>query len=342
MIGIGWGVYLYAMHMVPPTLRVPGRGAFLLLVVHAAVLLAGATILFSLVSAVFSFRRPVPEGKLLDAGAYPVLHCFVRALCTLINAPQPAEIRLEAVPNAAAARYGGLFGVGGRLVLVIGEPLFLGLDLRGLAGVIAHELGHFSQATSGLLFRFIATVSDWFARATHRTGAIQDVIGEPGEESGGSAQIFVLVMFCVTGLGRLILFQFALLSRIVTFHLLRQMEFDADRYEAEVAGSAQFARTCERLSELQVGFERVVKSLLRGEISCGPNASLPSMAVEQADDLTDRDRRRVAKLMSPQRARWFDSHPSPTERIAAVARQTRPGIFRLPGPAVCLIARKAP
>ena len=48
--------------------------------------------------------------------------------------------------------------------------------------------------------------------------------------------------FLITGLGRLLLLQFALLSRVMTYHLMRQMEFDADRYEAEVAGKCRPVR----------------------------------------------------------------------------------------------------
>ncbi len=338
LIGMAFGLYLYAVHVIPPSLHVRGRAMILVVLMHAAVLLAGAAILYSLFTALFCWNRARPGGQLLHAGAHPVLHCFVRALCTLIDAPQPDEIRLQAVPNAAAARYGGLLGlVGGRLVLEIGEPLFYGLDLRSLAGIIAHELGHFSQATSSLLLRYIVNVTNWFQEATTRTSGIQDAIGEHGDDTEGSARLFVLVAYMVTGLGRLLLLQFAMLSRVTTFYLMRQMEFDADRYEAEVAGSAQFARTFERLSELQIGFEGVLLSLLRGTLAAGADASFATQVVEEADQLSERDRKRVAKMLAPQRARWFDSHPSPTERIAAVAQQSRPGIFQLEGPALCLL-----
>ena len=338
IVGIGLGLYFYARHVVPPTTHIrAARAIIVVFFLHAAVLLGGAAILFSLVAPLFRRNRDRPDGQLLDAGAYPALHCFVRALCTLIGAPQPDEIRLETLPNASAGRYGGLLGIGSRLVLSIGEPLFYGLDLRALAGIICHELGHFSQATSGLLFRFVAHVAEWFQEATLRTGGIQEAIGEHGSDTEGSAQVFVWVAFIVTGLGRLLLLLFSLLSRMTTFYLMRQMEFDADRYEAEVAGSAQFARTFERLCELQMGFRNVFESMLRGELATASSGTVAARVAEEADELSDRDRKRVSRMMAPQRAQWFDSHPSPTERIAAVARQPRPGIFQLEGPAVCLL-----
>jgi len=342
LVGIGFGLYFYAMHVVPGSLHVRGRAMIAVVLMHAGVALAGLAILYSLVAPLFRWDRARPNSLLLHSVAHPVLHCFVRALCTLIGAPQPDEIRLTPIPNASAGRYGGFLGIlGGRLVLEIGEPFFYGLELRSLAGVIAHELGHFSQATSGWLFRYIVTVTVWFQEATERTGGVQEAIGEHGDDAEGSARILVLVAYLITGLGRLLLLQFALLSRIMTFYLLRQMEFDADRYAAEVAGSAQFARTFERLSELDVAFHNVLLSALRGTLSAESELSFAQQVIDEAGRLSERDRRQVAKAMAPKRAKWFDSHPSPTERIAAVARRPHPGIFQLEGPALCLLNTSA-
>src|SRR5262245_10768722 len=342
LVGIGYGLYLYAIHVLPATRHVRGRAIIIAVLMHAGVALAGLALLYSLVAPLFRWHRDRSESPLLHSAAHPILHCFVRALSTLIAAPHPDEIRMNPVPNASAARQGGFFGIlGGRLVLEIGEPLFYGLDLRALAGVIAHELGHFSQATSGILFCYIVNVTKWFQEATERTGGVQEAIGEHGEGAEGSGKVLVLVAFLITGLGRLLLLQFALLSRLMTFYLMRQMEFDADRYEAEVAGSAQFALTFERLSELEVGFENSLVAALNGTLAADPGLTFAAHVVEEANQLSERDRRRVAKNLKPQRARWFDSHPSPTERIAAVARAAHPGIFQLEGPALCLLNTQA-
>jgi Zn-dependent protease with chaperone function len=343
LAGLGWGLYLYATRVVPASFHL--RGGRILIIIglmHLGVGLAGLALLYSLLAPLFRRGRSEPDGDVLAATQHPVLHCFVRALCTLIKAPPPDEIRTFALVNASAARYGGFLGIlGGKLVLTIGEPLFYGLTLRSLAGVISHELGHFTQATSRWLFRYIAAVTNWFEEATARTGGVQEVIRDQGDETEGSAKILVLMAWLVTGSGRLLLLLFALLSRMITFHLLRQMEFDADRYEAEVAGSAQFALTSERLCLLQMGWQNTLIAAMRGELDPNASGSLAELAVEEADTLCDRDRRRAARAMAPQRAQWFDSHPSPTERIAAVARNPQPGIFQLEGPAIGLLTIRA-
>ena len=43
--------------------------------------------------------------------------------------------------------------------------------------------------------------------------------------------------------------------------MLRQMEFDADRYEARVAGSDTFVQTCQALGLLQVASQAAMNEL---------------------------------------------------------------------------------
>lgn len=338
IVGIGFGLYLYAVRVVPFTKHMPGRGAIVVFLMHAGIGFAGLALLYSLVAPLFRWGRAQPEGQLLEATAYPVLHSFVKSLCTLINSPVPDEIRTTPYPNASAGRYGRFLGIiGGRFVLEIGTPLFYGFDLRSLTGVIAHELGHFSQATSGFLHGNIVRVTNWFQEAAVRTEGVQDSIGENSDDWGGYGQVFVFATFIVTLFGWLLLLLFALLSRMLTFYLMRQTEFDADRYQAEVVGSAHFAHTFERLMQLDVAFERVVKATMSGAIAPESAASLAQHAVQELEHFSEYDLRRAARRMAPKRAQWFDSHPTPTERIAAVARHPQPGIFQLEGPALCLL-----
>src|SRR5260370_11189657 len=115
------------------------------------------------------------------------------------------------------------------------------------------------------------------------------------------------------------------------------MEFDADRYEAEVAGSAQFAKTFERLTELDVAFGVMFLAMIRGEIEFESPLELAEQVADYSERMPEKERRRAARAMKPSKAHWFDSHPSPTERIAAVARRPHAGIFQLDGPALSLL-----
>jgi Zn-dependent protease with chaperone function len=187
------------------------------------------------------------------------------------------------------------------------------------------------------LLGYIGTVTNWFEEAVGRSSDIREAIRTGAEDNQGSAALIVWVAWCTTGLGVLLLSFFALLSRVVAFYLLRQMEFDADRYEAQVAGSAQFAKTFERLGQLEVGFENTIKAVFTGDLSPDSDVELAEQVVIDADNLSEKHLRRAARHLRPTRAQWFDSHPSPTDRIAAVAKLEEPGIFQLDGPARCLL-----
>ena len=67
------------------------------------------------------------------------------------------------------------------------------------------------------------------------------------------AWIFYLARFCVW-ITRKILWLLMLLGHIVAGFMLRQMEFDADRYEARLAGSDTFECTCRQLRVLGIAW----------------------------------------------------------------------------------------
>jgi len=189
VVGVGYGLFLFAVYALP-TVQVL-RGGFVpvyIILAYVGVLLGGLAVLYSLLAPLFRWRRESRYPRLLPAGAHPVLHCFVQALCTLLNAPQPAEIHLDPTPNAWAGRRGGFLGLGSRLVLGIGGPLLLGMDLRSLAGVISHELGHFTQSGSRSLLGFIYPVARWFDEAAARTSGFNKSIAD---QSGGREKWYI-------------------------------------------------------------------------------------------------------------------------------------------------------
>lgn len=340
--GIGYGLYAYGRWVVPAGFAMRGRAAITALLVHVAVGLAGLCLIFSLLAPLFRRNRGAASGVLLPPSDQIALHCFVRALCNLIKAPLPDEIRLGFDPNASAGRERRFFGLfRSRLVLSIGAPLLYGLDLRALAGVIAHELGHFSQATSMGLVDYISTVSHWFEAAAEQAVSFQESVSEHTEDSAASVRLAGAFAWFTTELGRFALLGFAFLSRLLTFHLSRQAEFDADRYEAQVAGSAQFQQTFQRIHELAVGFHLTLVDLLENGEFPTSGLELSRQSVERANNLSEIERHQVDALMAPQRAHWFHAHPSPADRVAAVAQLQCPGIFQLKGPAEVLLNARA-
>jgi hypothetical protein len=89
-----------------------------------------------------------PEPYAVTAADEPALFEFVERICSIVNAPLPSQIYLTADVNASVSCRRGLRSLfSNDFVLSLGLPLVYGLDLRQLAGVIAHESGYFGQAT---------------------------------------------------------------------------------------------------------------------------------------------------------------------------------------------------
>lgn len=57
------------------------------------------------------------------------------------------------------------------VVMILLPVLYLGLTARQLAGVIAHEFGHFTQGTAMRLTYLVGQVNLWFARVVYQRDA---------------------------------------------------------------------------------------------------------------------------------------------------------------------------
>lgn len=57
------------------------------------------------------------------------------------------------------------------VVMILLPVLYLGLTVRQLAGVIAHEFGHFTQGTAMRLTYLVGQVNLWFARVVYQRDA---------------------------------------------------------------------------------------------------------------------------------------------------------------------------
>lgn len=89
-------------------------------------------------------RFDAPEGHVLREGEAPALQAEVERLRLATAAPRLDGIIIDGDINAGAASVPRAFGLlGYRHYLVLGLPLMQALDRDQLAGVIAHEFGHF-------------------------------------------------------------------------------------------------------------------------------------------------------------------------------------------------------
>ena len=264
----------------------------------------------------------------------PVLYAFVDRLARLVRAPRPARIELTHLVDASIEREGG---VSGDVVLRIGLPLVGGLTARQFAGVLAHELGHCSQGVATRLAVVSRAIVGWLSHVATQRHVLDRSLDKRIAAGAGLASAASRIAAAVLRAPRHLIGGLARVGLWLSRRLTRDMEFDADRYEVRVAGSALFPETCTRLHVLALA------SMLAAVADDGFHSPVPWSTNPTAAILTAAKRMPNHMLQQAQRAvregetHWQDTHPSDWDRIQAAWHENAPGIYTGVGPATQLL-----
>ena len=216
----------------------------LAVLIYISPLIAGVVVVALMLKPLFARAARGPKQRLLEPGTEPLLYAFVDGVCASVGAPRPARIEVDCRVNASAHRDGGLLGVlGGKLILTIGLPFAAGVSLKQFAGVLAHEFGHFSQGAGMRLMALIMRINMWFARVVYERDQWDETIASWTSGAQGYVMIIGAVVRLAVWLTRRVLWVLMQLGHVVSGFLSRQMEYDADRYQARMVGGAVYAET---------------------------------------------------------------------------------------------------
>ena len=330
---VAYGVFYYAVHSV----RILGGGAILYrLLLYVGPLLAGGILILFMIKPLFARPLRRLEPIVLQAAGQPLLFAFVELVRRAVRAPAPAQVAVDANVNASAAFRRGIVSFFGRdLTLTIGMPLLAGLSLRQLAGVLAHEFGHFSQGSGMRLTYLVRSVNAWFARVVYERDVWDAEIHRLSKQVDFRLGLILYLARGMVWLTRKILWMLMMAGHGIGTFMLRQMEFDADRYEARVAGSNNFRSTALRLRVLSVAAQRAIGVLSDSWTEkrlCDDHACLVlALAEKMPEDI----REKVENSEQP--AGFFDTHPPDAARIESAMAEGSAGIFHLEGPASDLV-----
>lgn len=309
------------------------------ILVYVGPLVAGAILVFFMVKPLFARRAREQAPRKLSPGREPFLHEFVARLCRAVGAPVPREIHVDCDLNASASLRRGLLSFFGRdLVLTIGAPLVAGLGARNFAGVLAHEFGHFSQAAGMRLTYVIRSVSGWFARIVYeRDSWDESLIRWSKEYDIRIGVVFYIARFFVW-VTRKVLWVLMAVGHVISCFMLRQMEYDADRYEARLAGSGSFEATMRRLTELGVAASGAHADL--GDFWA--EGRLPddfaALVLANVPQIPEQIRREHIDRMTDCKTGFLDTHPCATDRVARARREDCRGMFHVEVPASALFS----
>jgi Zn-dependent protease with chaperone function len=334
----GYGVYWYAINAVGMFQAVRGRAVIVVLVAYLGPLVAGVILVFFMIKPLFARRQVTFHPLSVSRGEQPLLFAFVERLCDVVGAPKPSRIDVDTNVNASASFREGWWGfIRKDLVLTIGLPLVAGMDLRMLTGVLAHEFGHFAQGTGMRLTYLIRSINGWFYRVVYERDSWDAwLVNAQHSSEHWAISIIVALSRLFVWITRRILWLLMVIGHGVSSFALRQMEFDADRYEARVAGSDTFVKTAERLELLQVASHAAMNELesaWREKRLCD---DLPTFIQSREADLPAELRKALAKHNAEGKTGWFDTHPANADRNRSARREATPGIFTLDAPATAL------
>jgi len=343
VMAAGWGVYYFAVHcrFLVTSMQGGPRLYLLKLLVYGGTLFVGAVLVFFMVKPLFARRQKRAQPLALNPGVDATLFAFIARICESVGAPMPRRIDLDCQLNASAGFRRGAFSlIGNDLVLTIGLPLVAGLTMREFAGVVAHEFGHFTQGFGMRLSYLIRSVNGWFARVVYERDAWDEWLTSWAEETEDwRAMIVVNFARLAVWLSRSLLAMLMYLGHGVSCFLLRQMEYDADSYEIKLAGTSVFEQTTQRLSVLNEAARHSYQTLRAAwNTSRRLPDNFPAYLTGMEARLPAEKRTQLENSVGLSRTGFFDTHPSPGDRIRQARKAGEPGIFHLDFPAALLFA----
>ena len=338
IIGLtGWAVIEHAINNLTLFETVDSaRGAFFL---YATPIFVGIVAVAFLIKPLFAGRVAKAENKSLSAMDEPILFAFVEKLCTVVGAPTPTRIDVDSQVNASASFRRGMWSMAGNdLVLTIGLPLVRGLSLQQFAGVLAHEFGHFAQGAGMRLSYVIRSINAWFARVVYQRDAWDEQLEKATRTAGHSWLIYIMLQLSrgMVWLTRRVLWALMQLGHGLSCFLMRQMEFDADRYEARLAGADTFAETARELNLLGMAQQGAMHDLSVTWQDGHLVDSLPELIMVNRQTLPEHVIARADQAQQEEKTGTFDTHPADRDRIAGARKETDAPSFRTDLPATAL------
>jgi hypothetical protein len=343
---LAWGIYYHALHNWTPIMTLggfTGGGYFIVakLLIYVVPLVAGLVVLFFMFKPLLAGCPKNAQPLAVNPAENPLLYAFIAKICDVVGAPAPKRIYLDCELNASASFHDGFRGMARNdLVLTIGLPLVANFSARELAGVIAHEFGHFTQGAGMRLNYLIRSINFWFARVAYQRDAWDEALENwSNEVQDGRMALIVWSIQIAIWFSRSILKLLMLASHIIAGFMLRQMEYDADAWEIKVVGSETFEATLRKFATLGAALDGTYQQIRAhwkkdrrlpdnlSELLRQNHENLPPNVLQQIDD-----------RLGFHRATLFDSHPSPADRIRRARMAGEPGIFHDDRPASSLFA----
>ncbi len=193
-------------------------------------------------------RRPMEGLVEVTEKDQPDLFAFLRQLCAETGAPVPRRVFCSHEVNACVFYPTSLFSLifPSHKNLLIGLGLMQTLNLTELKALLAHELGHFSQS-SMKLGSYVYMANQVLADIVYGRDFLDRFLSEM-KGCDERVAIFANLFSVLLGYLRLGMEWIFKGINLLNLSLMRQMEFNADRFAVKAAGSDAVGQVLERCS----------------------------------------------------------------------------------------------
>lgn len=340
IVAVAWWTWDYAM--AGPEVKQTRRGSRTEFFTYIVPIVLGIILVIFMIKPLFSRRPKSVEPRQLRREDEPRLFAFIDQVCDLVHAPRPRRVLVDLNVNASASLSHGFWSLFSRnLTLTIGLPLAGGLTARQFGGVLAHEFGHFAQGAGMKTTYVVRMVSFWFARVVYERdrldAALEDWARGLDIRLGIVLHAARLMVWCA----RRVLWVLMWIGQLISSVLMRQMEFDADHYEIQSAGSASFISTAKRLQVLGVGANVTHEKQREAYQAKRLVDDLPGWMLHETGKLPEKAVGEIEKSALSSKTGWFDTHPSDSERITRAEAAACTGVLETDIPASELFANFA-
>jgi Zn-dependent protease with chaperone function len=333
-VGMGYGIYYYATNEYGLlNYHQPG------IVAYVGPMVAGCIGLVFMIKPLFARQKKINAYLEITREQQPRLFQFIDEVCAKVGAPKPVRVRLDNQVNASASFEHGWWGVlTRRLVLTIGLPLAQGLTVSQFGGVLAHEFGHFTQSAAMRFSYVIRTINGWFGRVIYERDSFDAQLLARSKRGNYYSIIIANIARGFVWLARKILWLLMRAGHAVSAYLMRQMEFDADHYEQEVAGAKNFRETFVLLQLMNAGAQMTGNHLNQlwknGKLVTNTALLSQRLVATIPGDAVEKLRADLAENKTA--AAWHATHPSDPERIARALNRAETGALIGDPPATTL------
>lgn len=306
---------------------------------YVAPFVIGPLLFLFMLKPLFARQAHEREPLTLDRSQEPLLYAVLERLCTAIGAPMPRDIEVDCQLNAAAGfRHGIGSMVGRHMSLVIGLPLAAGLSLDQFMGVLAHELGHFSQGFGMRVSYLVRRINGWFGRVVYERDVWDEWLAQSCRSADFRIGIFLYIARLGIWINRKVLFLLMFIGHCICCAFLRQMEYDADRVATDVVGAKSYAAALSELHVLELAESRAYREMAASWREKRLPDNLPILIGAMARGMNDVERGRIVEQAMTEGTGIVSTHPSLRRRVAAIGRRGSNGVFSFKAPATVLFA----